>query len=430
MAADLRGYTVTGADAATLAGLHRFEADFHAFRDEAAAILDVAAAAPDCAVAQIHAAALHVYSQSAGQIALHAAPLLNRARQAARHATPRERALLGAVDAWARSDFADAARRFEALAAEWPRDVTAAKFAEFVFFEWPDFPRHLRFMDSIAATNDDLPCFKAMHAFAYELNGHYGRAEAIAEDALAEDPHTPWAHHALAHLYLNTGRIEGGITALDRAAPLWAAHGQGIRTHNSWHLALLHLSALDLDEAMRLYHTEIAGPLPDSVFEHTDALSLLWRFELAGAGVPPALWQAYAPQARRLATDVTVPFLAALYVHALARAGEADAAAAAIDRIAADKAEGGHGWTVGITLMKGVLALASGRHRAGVALLEPILGAVGCTGGSDAQNDIFAQAYIAGLVASGRGPSAAAMMRSRIGDRRPTPLEDLWLSRC
>ncbi len=431
MQTDARGLTLSGADATTAAALRQFQQDFQAFRDEAAAIIGIAEAAPGCPVAQLYAAAMHVYSQSEADIAAAVPPLLARARAAAGGATERERLLTAAVAAWAAADFATAASAFEAIAAEWPQDVIAAKFAEFVFFQAPDFPRHLRFMQSVAEANADLPNFGGMLAFAHELNRDFDAAERIAEAAVAAEPDTPWAHHALGHLYLNTARIEEGLRTLEGFAPLWAAHGQGIRSHNYWHIALLRLGRMDLDGALALYRDWIAGRDPASAFEHTDAISLLWRLELSGHTVPQEDWAPMLPYARARAGDRVMPFMNAHYIHALGRAGEGAVAREALGRLAARTQNAAdtaaEPWRTGLGLLHGVLALAEGDAKAGVAAMEPVFGTIGCTGGSDAQNDLFAQAYLVGLVRAGRRDAAHSLLRRRTAGRAPTPQEQSWL---
>lgn len=423
MSVDWRGLPLSGADAATAAAITRFQQDFQAFRDAAAAILDVAEAAPDCVAAQTYAAAMHVYSQSEADIRRDAAPLLARAHAAAARATERERLVLAAVESWSRADFAAAAAAFEAVAARWPEDVTAVKFAEFVFFEAPDFPRHLAFMNRVSAANRELPCFLAMHAFAHELNGRFEAAIDIAERAIAADPDTPWAHHALSHAFLNTGRIADGITVLERHAASWDGHSQGIRGHNAWHLALLHLARLDIPAALAVYRAKVAGITPDSVFEHTDAVGFLWRLELAGHPVEAALWAPAAGAARARASEAVMPFLNALYLHALARAGEATAAGVALAALEARMGGAGEPWATGLAVCRGVLALAEGDAARGVAAIEPVLPRIGAIGGSDAQNDVLVLAFVAGLVRAGRPADAAAAMAQRLRGRAPTPYE-------
>ncbi|HEX3983525.1 MAG TPA: hypothetical protein VHX12_07520, partial [Acidisoma sp.] len=413
MQTDFRGLAISGADAETAAAIRRFQQDFLAFRDEAVAILGIAEENPGCLIAQLYAAAMHVYSQSESDIAAAVPPLLKRARVAARTATERERVLLAAISAWAASDFAAAAAIFETIAAGWPADFTSGKFAEFVFFEAPDFPRHLRFMRDMAEANADLPAFGAMLAFAHELNRDYATAERVAEQALAQDRDTPWAQHALGHLYLNTARIEDGLRVLSAFAPCWATQGQGIRSHNYWHLALLHLAQMDTEAARNLYRSWIAGRLPDSAFEHTDAISLLWRLELSGASVAQEDWAPMLPFARARAADRIMPFMNAHYIYLLGRAGEGDAARDALSRLAAKREMTTQPWVMGLPMLRGILALAEEDPREAVAAMAPVFDHLQCTGGSDAQNDLFRQSYLVALARSGQRDETATILKKR-----------------
>lgn len=427
MESDIRGLAITGADAATAAAIRRFQLDFLGFQDEAGAILALAEQAPGCLLAQIYAAAMHVYSQSEADIAAAVPPLLKQARATARTATERERVLLAAVTAWAAADFHTAAAIFETIAAGWPADVIAAKFAEFVFFEAPDFPRHLRFMRDVAEANADLPEFGGMLAFAHELNRDYREAQRVAEAAVAAKADNPWAQHALGHLYLNTARIDDGIRALSGFASSWAAHGQGIRSHNYWHLALLRLAQMDTAGARALYRAWIAGRVPASAFEHTDAISLLWRLELSGETVAQSDWAPMLPWALARAADRIMPFMNAHYIYLLGRAGEGDAARDALSRLAARAETAAEPWVTGLALLHGVLALAEDDPHRSVAMLQPAYASLQCAGGSDAQNDLFRQSYLVALARSGRRDDAARLLQQRVGLRDLTPQEQSWL---
>lgn len=427
MQADFRGLPITGADAVAAAAIRRFQQDFLNFQDEAIAILTIAEENPGCLIAQLYASAMYIYSQSEADISAAVPPLLKRARAVARDSTERERILLAAISAWAASDFAGAAAMFESIAAAWPQDFTAAKFAEFVFFQAPDFPRHLRFMRGVAEANADLAAFGGMLAFAYELNKDYAAAERAAEASLAQNPDTPWTQHALGHLYLNTARIEDGLSALQSYAPSWSSHGQGIRCHNYWHIALLRLAKMDVAGARDLYRLWIAGKMPDSAFEHTDAISLLWRLELSGETVAQEDWAPMLPSARARAGDRVMPFMNAHYIYLLGRAGEGDAARDALSRLSARPETATEPWVTGLPMLHGILALAEDEPKKALAAMGPVFGSLQCTGGSDAQNDLFRQSYLVALARAGRRDEAVSLLENRIGARKPTAQEASWL---
>jgi tetratricopeptide (TPR) repeat protein len=430
----LHDHDVTTASPAVAEGLERFAADFLGARDDAAAIMDLAREHPECALVQAYAAALSLYGQSRTEIERTALPLLERASALRAGISARESLLIDALLAWARNDHQTAIALLERIAADWPRDVVAAKFAEFLFYEAPDYRRHLRFMERIAAANDDVPAFLAMHAFAHELCRGYERAESLARRAIDLDPYTPWAHHALAHLFLNQRRVEEGLALLRDVAPTWDGNTQATRSHNWWHVALLHLANEDADDALQIYRERIAGFAPSSAFEHVDAISLLWRAELAGHRHGDE-WRVLAPHLLERAQEQIFPFLNAHYVYALTRAGHEDVVEDALDRLR-DHALRQTGAAarvfrdVGLPLVTACAAFAAGEASRCTVLLEPILPEVACVGGSDAQNDLFRQTYLVALLDSGRQSDARRRLNVRLDGHAPTAVEQRWLARA
>lgn len=412
-----------------VAALDRFGPDFIAAREGAAGVLELAARRPDCGLAQVYAALLHFYVQSTAHAAAFVRPLLARAAALPLHR--RERLLAEAVGLAADGDYTGAAARCEAIAAEWPRDVAAAKFGEFMFYLAPDYARHRRFLEGVAAANAGNSHVEAMHAFALEMAGAYERAEQVAETALAHDPDTPWAHHALAHLCLNRGRLDEGRAVLRRAAPSWDAHVRSMQCHNWWHLALFDVAALDLDAARTVYTQRIWGFVPDDPQEHVDAISLLWRMELAGADAGDA-WAPIAAAVAPRAGEAIFPFLSAHYGYALARAGQYDAVAAALAALRAHASrctgDAARVWRIGLPLVQGVVAFAAGDGARAATLLEPLLPEMAHAGGSDAQNDLFRQTCLAAWLATGRRAAARAFLEQRLRDRPALPLEQRWLA--
>ena len=430
---DQRGLAVSSASDAEIDALNRFVNDFMGARDAAAAILDFADSHQGCALVQASAAVLHLYSQATAEIEARARPLLNRARALSGEVSERERLFIQALSAWADNDFVSAKVLLEQVAASWPRDIVSAKIAEFLLFEAPEYQRHLQFMEGIAGPNADLSSFKAMHSFALELNAQYQQAERIAHDAIEMDVQTPWAHHTLAHVFLNQGRIAEGIATFGGLAPTWTQHISALQGHNTWHLALLYLAALNVERVMDLYRSRVWGFIPDNVFEQVDAISLLWRVELAGCFREDE-WIEIAPYIEARATEQVFPFLNAHYVYALGRAGKQEEARCSIDlmREFADRQDGeaARVWRgVGVPLAQACLAYAENNHPRAALLLEPIIEQLPCVGGSDAQNDLFRQTYLVSLIEMRQQRKAAEMLAAWIGPRGPTALEQYWLDR-
>lgn len=402
------------------------------------AILEAADAHPDCCLVNAYAATLGLFDQTR-EGARMAARYLERAEAAAATtgATPRERQFLDAAKTWAAGHFEVAAQRLEALLGEARRDLVAAKTLEFLYYlkgQHFSARRFLEAMDAIAADNADSGLFLSMHSFAQELSGHYDAARRSAERGLELEPENPWADHTLSHLLLKTGRIGEGIAVLEDHRGRW--HGDVAKSHNNWHLALMHLEMRDGDTALSFLRGRIlTTPTPWTVHK-LDAASLLWRLELAGFEVPAADWELVAGVVAEDASVCATAFNSAHYLHALVRAGrenEAVEAKAAIEEaVTATDGDEERVWrTVGLPLIEAALAFARRDHAAAARFLGPIAGDLWQAGGSDAQVDMFRQTYLVSLIETGERSAARAFMDVAlvVPGAPSTPLQDHWRAR-
>ena len=152
--------------------------------------------------------------------------------------------------------------------------------------------RLLALLDRLAADYGDDAWFIAHHGMALSENGQHAAAQPKIEHALARNLANPWAAHARAHLSYEQGDpaaarefLASWLTTYPRNAPLYS--------HLSWHLALAHLAAGDAAAASRLHHAAFApqvhsGPPRGKL---NDAVSFLWRWELAGHPRDGAAWR-------------------------------------------------------------------------------------------------------------------------------------------
>jgi tetratricopeptide (TPR) repeat protein len=149
----------------------------------------------------------------------------------------------------------------------------------------------LELLDKLAPSYGDDWWFAAHHGMALSENGQRDAARPKIERSLAQNSKNPWAAHALAHLCYEEGDPDGGRAFL--ASWLTAYPRQGaLYSHLSWHRALGELEAGDAAAALRLFREAFApdvhsGPLRGKV---TDAVSFLWRWELAGHPREPRSW--------------------------------------------------------------------------------------------------------------------------------------------
>jgi tetratricopeptide (TPR) repeat protein len=432
---DSRGLAITCDDDAARAAIDDFAHRIVRVTAGAEAVLAAAERFADVPMLQLDAATLHLFGQSRDDDR-EAMRFLTRAEVLAPRMLPREARLDAALRAWQRHDFSVAAARFEAITAEWPDDLLAAKLAEFLYYvlgQQHEGPRFRAHVERLLPRHADDPDVLAMLAFARELCGDTAGAEDAATRALTIAPQTPWADHALSHAWIRRGAVEPAIAHLSAALPSWAESNRVIWVHNAWHLALHQLERLDVDAVQRLYTEVIWRPGETLGGIALDAIALHWRAELAGLDSAPD-WAAIADRVTPRAAECFMPFINAQVAYALARAGREaplralrDATRAEADR---DTPDARRAWArVGRALVEASVALAIGDASRGATLLDPVMDEITVVGGSDAQCDLFRLAYARALTDSGRRAEARAFLATLWGTSARTPLEARWIER-
>jgi len=79
---------------------------------------------------------------------------------------------------------------------------------------------------------------------------------------------------------------------------------------------------------------------------------------------------------------------------------------------------------IGMPLLSACKELASCSYQAAAILFEPIIDNVVMVGESDAQDDLFRQAYLMSLINSGRKGDAKAYLEKITATQKPTLLEE------
>ncbi|MEJ0016509.1 MAG: tetratricopeptide repeat protein [Acetobacteraceae bacterium] len=426
---DARGLPVTGADDGDIAAVDRYTARLLRIAPGAEAILEDAPRFPGSPMVQMAAAGFCLFGQ-ARPADTAARAFLQAAEPLLPSATERERRHHDVLSRWLRHDHLGALEAAEAITRQWPRDMLAVKYAEFFYYvlgQQHEGPRFLAHMQRLADANAGDADFLAIHAFAHELCGDVPQARSTVDRALAIEQHNPWAHHCVAHIHLRQGDTADAVRVLESYLPLWLQSGRFAQCHNAWHLALAHLETLNRERAIELFRAHVWGITPDFVFEQVDAIALLWRLEMAGAMVD-ALWEDVAAHAEAHLGEHYMPFLDAHFVYALARTGRDDQVMAWLrqvdERTTRQDAEGRRSWaTVGQPLIAACAALARNEAAECARLLDPVMPDVTLVGGSDAQVDLFRQAYCHALARSGRRLDAVAYWESVVADRPKSELD-------
>lgn len=401
------------------------------------AVLDDIERHPQVASLQLAGAMLHLYGQTADATAT-AARYLDAVHALEPALNERELATLAALDRWLQLDVLAAAEVLEAIVATWPRDLLALKALEFLYYvlgQQHMGPRFLATVEPVAAANPDDADVLAVWAFATELSGFPDRAADLAESALTIDPHTPWAHHALAHAFITRGDPPAARDRLESFLPVWLDSGRVIHAHNAWHLAVAHLDGLAVDRADLVYREHVWGFLPDTPGEQIDAISYLWRREMAGIPVDDAVWLDVADHVQARVDECVFPFLSAHHGYALARAGRLDALAtlrATVDRrTGRDDAEARRVWQpVGRRVVEACIAHGLGDLAGAAAGLDPVMDQMTAVGGSDAQDDLFRLAYLTALAGAGRSDDARRWWTAMTAFKTPSPLDEQLLAAC
>jgi len=273
----------------------------------------------------------------------------------------------------------------------------------------------LALLDRLAPTYGDDWWFTAHHGMALSENGQHADARPKIERSLAQNPANPWAAHATAHLAYEEGDpaaacafLASWLTGYPRSAPLYS--------HLSWHLALAHLEAGDVPAASRLFRAAFApdvhsGPPRGKL---NDAVSFLWRCELAGQPRNAEAWRvvhAFAtnafPRAGAAFSDMHI---------ALAQAVAGDAAALAaraqqIDALVGDGRYPSGGCVPAVSL--GFAAFERGDYAGAIEALEPVAAQLERIGGSHAQLDLVRFTLLRAYLGADRVDDAQRMLSAR-----------------
>ncbi|MEY2244575.1 FAD/NAD(P)-binding protein [Streptomyces sp. BF23-18] len=352
------------------------------------------------------------------------------ARRCARErADARERSFVDVVTQRVRGDSPDTgARALLAHLAAYPADALALAAAvptiAFSGINDLDSGYALSLVERASPAYDGHWFPASLLAFLRQGQGRYEEAAELAGRALAAEPASGHAVHALAHVHYESGAHESGRDWLDA----WlSGHGRGAvhRAHFSWHIALHELALDDPAAVRRRWFAQLAPGRVTGVRALVDSGSLLWRARLSDS------WRGRVPVADVLdsvARDIVErPATAFTALHAavaLTAAGDL----AALHRLR-DHAAGADPVQreVVVPLCEALAALVEERfHEAarGLGALLPVLCRVG---GSAAQREVVEETLLYALVAAGRSEAARRLLDSRL-DRGHAPRDRRMLA--
>jgi tetratricopeptide (TPR) repeat protein len=273
----------------------------------------------------------------------------------------------------------------------------------------------LALLDRLAPHYGDDWWFTAHHGMALSENGEHDAARTMIERSLAQNAANPWAAHATAHLAYETGDPGAGsdflaqwLTTYPRHAPLYS--------HLSWHLAIARLGSGDAATASRLFAAAFApdvhsGPPRGKL---NDAVSFLWRRELAGQTRDNASWRAMHDFAVRSFPHAGAAFSDMHVMLTLAVAGDDAGLETRAKQIAALAREGRYpSGTCVPAVGRGFAAFERGDYQAAITALEPLADELERIGGSHAQLDLVRFTLLQAYLRTVRPEDAHRLLQSR-----------------
>ncbi|MFJ4630103.1 FAD/NAD(P)-binding protein [Streptomyces sp. NPDC088847] len=282
----------------------------------------------------------------------------------------------------------------------------------------------LRLVERTSPAYDGHWFHTSLLAFLRQEQGRLHEAGELAHRALAVEPASGHAVHALAHVHYESGAHEAGRDWLDR----WVSgQGRGAvhRAHFSWHIALHELALDDPAAVRRRWFAQLAPGRVTGVRALVDSGSLLWRARLSGN------WQGELPTSDVL-DSVTCevlerPATAFTALHAavaLTAAGDLPALRRLRDHAAgADPVQR----EVIAPLCDAFAALAEQRFHEAAHGLDALLPVLRKVGGSAAQREVVEETLLYALVSAGRCDAARRLLDARL-DRKPAPRDRRMLA--
>jgi tetratricopeptide (TPR) repeat protein len=286
----------------------------------------------------------------------------------------------------------------------------------------------LELLDRLAPSYGDDWWFTAHHGMALSENRQRQAARPKIERSLSQNSKNPWAAHALAHLCYEEGNADAARAFLTSWLPTYPRDGL-LYSHLNWHLALGHLEGGDAAAAFRLFREAFApdvhsGPPRGKV---TDAVSFLWRWELAGQPRDHEAWRTMHDFAASAFSCAGVAFSDMHIALTQIVAGNE----AALQRRAAEMNELARqgrypSGPLVPAVSRGFAAFERRDFPAAINALEPVAGELERIGGSHAQLDLVEFTLLQAYTGAGRLDEARRRLSER--DRGCTRVPVDWLS--
>jgi uncharacterized NAD(P)/FAD-binding protein YdhS len=275
-------------------------------------------------------------------------------------------------------------------------------------------------VDWLAPEYGDDWWFTGIAAFTRQDQSRWAESERLAAQAMATEPSSGHAAHALTHVFYETGAHVDGLRWLDG----WMdEHGRSSnhRAHYSWHAALHELALDDIDAVRCRYRDQLAPPTVTGARALIDSASLVWRLRVSEVECPElAIDGALGSVDDCVFERPATPFAALHAVVGLAVAGDADRIRG-IGEFASRSSSPVYADVI-TPLCEGFAAVVEDRPADAIEPLTRVVSSLPELGGSAAQQEIVTETLLYALVRAGQCSSARAILAERL-DRRGSPAD-------
>ena len=273
----------------------------------------------------------------------------------------------------------------------------------------------LELLSRLAPSYGDDWWFTAHHGMAFSENGQRDAARPKIERSLAQNPKNPWAAHACAHLCYEEGDADAACAFLASWLTTYPRNGL-LYSHLSWHLALGDLEAGDVTAAYRLFREAFSpdvhsGPPRAKV---NDAVSFLWRWELAGHPRDVEAWRILHDLANSAVARAGVAFSDMHIALAQVVAGNEAALEARARQMDELARQGRYPSGPCVPAVSRAFTAFEQRDFSGaIDALEPVVGELERIGGSRAQLDLVEFTLLKAYLGANRPDDARRMLSGR-----------------
>ncbi|TWP32514.1 tetratricopeptide repeat protein [Leekyejoonella antrihumi] len=350
-------------------------------------------------------------------------------------ANDRELGHLKAIRLWLAGDWYGASAAYADVLTRHPRDLLALLFGHQVDFllgqAHRSHDRAARVLGHWSSDEPDGGFIQGMLAFGLEECGHYQRAEQAALAALELNPRDTWAIHGRIHCHEMQGELDAGVSFMRGRESDWGGTNY-LASHNSWHLALMHIERCEFDEALALHDRYMAVTEDSVLMKMHDSCALLWRLGMAGADVGDR-WAAVGSRYQEVADQAYMGFTDLHTAMAFAGTNNGDGLAGLAACLEAEGAGTSQRATIArmaaLPVVKAFRAIQQRDFAAAMDLFAAHRYSSHLIGGSAAQRDVIDLTYLDCALHAGRTEVVDALLQERRLLKPESPLTQVLRGR-